>query len=317
MKTTHWFFHPIFVFIFSVLALGSSLILYIYWYIEVSSGLQSVVERLNLDVDQVLELQTWVVILTLSILVGIILLGIFTIFLYNQKTLQLYRLQHNFINNFTHELKTPVTSLKLFLETILKHDPKKADRDKYIHYMLEDVERLSDNVSRILNLARIESNSYEGVFQQLDVVEVTEDFVAKCRPTFPACSIAVANPEGIRFSGMLDRSLYEMMLMNLLSNAVKYNRSAVPAVGISFTVVNRRLNVHVADNGIGIEEKEKKKIFRKFYQVGRSDNMTAKGTGIGLHLVQSIAKLHSGKVSVESMGKDKGSVFTLTLPPEG
>ena len=88
-------------------------------------------------------------------------------------------------------------------------------------------------------------------------------------------------------------------------------------MGIAFSLVKRRLNVHVADNGIGIEDKETKKIFRKFYQVGRSDDMTAKGTGIGLHLVQSIAKIHGGKVSAESMGPDKGSIFTLTLPPEG
>ena len=87
--------------------------------------------------------------------------------------------------------------------------------------MLEDVERLSDNVSRILNLARIESNSYEGAFQKLDVVEVTEAYVEKFRPLFPDSSISVVNPDGLRFSRKLDRSLYEMMLTNLLSNAVK------------------------------------------------------------------------------------------------
>ena len=274
------------------------------------------VERLNLDAGQGFELQTWVVILTLSILVGIILMGIFTIFLYNQKTQQLYRLQHNFINNFTHELKTPVTSLKLFLETLLKHELDRPDREKYIHYMLEDVERLTENVSRILNLAKIERKNYEGVFQQMDVVEVTEAFVKKSRPMFPHCSITIVNPSDIRFQRRMDRSLYEMMLMNLLSNAAKYNRTQAPVVGISFSMAKRGLNIHVADNGIGIDTKEAKKIFRKFYQVGRSDDMTAKGTGIGLHLVQSIARIHGGRVFVESRGKDQGSVFTLTLPQD-
>ncbi|MGD9082645.1 MAG: sensor histidine kinase, partial [Desulfobacterales bacterium] len=112
---TKWFFHPIFIFIFSIVALATSLILYIYWYMEVSAGLKEVAGKFNLDHGQLLESETWVVILILSILVGIILVGIFIIFVYNQKTIQLYRLQHNFINNFTHELKTPVTSLKLYL----------------------------------------------------------------------------------------------------------------------------------------------------------------------------------------------------------
>ena len=112
MNRSRWLFHPILILIFSILALGTSLFLYIYWYIEASTGLKSIVERFNLDAGQVLESQTWVVILVLSILVGIIFMGIFIIFVYNLKTLQLYRLQHNFINSFTHELKTPVTALK-------------------------------------------------------------------------------------------------------------------------------------------------------------------------------------------------------------
>jgi len=107
MHKSKLFFHPILIFILSVVALALSLILYIHWYMEVSTGLKAVMLRFDLDPSQVLEPQTWVVIMVLSILVGIILMGILMIFVYTQKTAQLYRLQHNFINNFTHELKTP------------------------------------------------------------------------------------------------------------------------------------------------------------------------------------------------------------------
>ena len=120
MKQAKWFIHPIFVFILSTVALAISLFLYIYWYVGVSAGLKSVIARYRLDANQFFEAQTWVVILILSLLVGVILAGILIIFIYNLKTLQLYRLQHTFINNFTHELKTPVTSLKLYLETFAK-----------------------------------------------------------------------------------------------------------------------------------------------------------------------------------------------------
>ena len=164
MNRSKLFLQPILIFILSVVALVLSLILYIHWYMEVSTGLKSVMLRFDLDPSQVLESQTWVVIMVLSILVGIILMGILMIFVYTQKTAQLYRLQHNFINNFTHELKTPVTSLKLYLETFLKHDLSRRDRIKYIHYMIHDVSRLSDNINLMLNLARIESKNYKGNF---------------------------------------------------------------------------------------------------------------------------------------------------------
>jgi two-component system phosphate regulon sensor histidine kinase PhoR len=98
MIQSKWFLHPILIFISSIAAVTLSLILYIYWYVEVSTGLKGVIARANLDSDQVLTSQTWMVILVLSILVGIILMGIFIIFVYNQKTFQLYRLQRNFIS---------------------------------------------------------------------------------------------------------------------------------------------------------------------------------------------------------------------------
>ncbi|MBW1814344.1 MAG: sensor histidine kinase, partial [Deltaproteobacteria bacterium] len=194
MNRTKWFFHPIFIFILSIVALATSLFLYIYWYVEVSTGLKSVVNKFNLDSSQVLEPQTWIVIMVLSILVGIILLGIFIIFVYNQKTLQLYRLQYNFINNFTHELKTPVTSLKLFLQTFSKHELSRDDQLKYIQYMIADVSTLSDHISRILNLARIESKSYKKEFIVSDLVEAFEQFYKNNDHLFKGCKITIHHP---------------------------------------------------------------------------------------------------------------------------
>jgi len=314
INRSKWFFHPVFIFIFSIVALAASLFLYIYWYMEVSTGLKTLVRRFNLDPDQVLASQTWVVILVISILVGLILAGIFIIFVYNQKLVQLYRLQHNFINNFTHELKTPVTSLKLYLETFLKHDLSRDDQLKYIHYMIQDADRLSDNTTRILNLARIESGNYEGEFVISDLVQTIEGFCSNNSYLFGNCEITIHNPSGRSFPYRINSSLFEMLLINLLTNAIKYNKSEVPKVDITFELQKRRLHIRFEDNGIGIKKGETKKIFRKFYQVGQSDNMSARGTGLGLYLVQSIARIHKGKISARSEGEGKGSVFTLILP---
>ncbi len=311
------FFHPILILIFSIAALAMSLFLYIYWYIEVSAGLKRLVLELNLDSGQVLESQTWVVILILSILVGIILMGIFIIFVYNQKTVQLYRMQRNFIDSFTHELKTPVTSLKLYLETFKKHEFSRDDRLKYIGYMIHDVSRLSDNISQVLNLARIESRNYGGEFVISDIVQTVEQFIKNNIHLFRGCEINIHNSSGSSILCCINPSLFEMLLMNLLTNAVKYNESNKPRVDISFEMKKHKLHIIFKDSGKGLEKAEIKKIFRKFYQVGQSDNMSARGSGLGLYLVRNIARIHKGKVVAESMGIGKGSTFSIILPYPG
>lgn len=305
--------HPITVFVISILALGLSLFLYIYWYIEVSTGLESLVKKFNIDSRQVLNPQTWVVIMVLSILVALILVGIFLIFVYNQKTLQLYRLQHNFINNFTHELKTPVTSIKLYLETFIKHDLPREEQTRYLGFMIQDADRLSDNISRILELARIESKSYKVDFIRADIVDIIHQFLLKNRHLFKNCEISFYPPVPGSIFYPVNTSLFEMLLMNILTNAIKYNEANKPEIDIRFLLKDRKkLIIRFEDNGIGIQKSDIKKIFKKFYQAGQADNMTAKGSGIGLYLVQLIARLHKGRVNVESSGH--GSIFTLVLP---
>lgn len=315
MNPPRWFLHPILIFILSTAALGVSLFLYIHWYVEASTLLQSAMEKFDLDQGRVLESRTWVVIMVSSILVGVILMGIFSIFIYSQKTLQLYRLQNNFINNFTHELKTPVTSLKMFLETFSRHDLPKEERHKYLGYMIADVSRLKENIDRILNLAKIESKSYVEEFISVDLVSAIEAFFRTNQHLFTNASVRIHKPSEPLPPYRVNLSLFEMLLMNLATNAVKYNDKDRPQLDIRFPGERSRRFIHFADNGIGFEKKEIRKIFRKFYQVGRVDDMTAKGTGLGLYLVQTVAKIHRWKVTAQSEGIGKGSVFILALAP--
>ncbi|HBB17722.1 MAG: two-component sensor histidine kinase [Syntrophus sp. RIFOXYC2_FULL_54_9] len=314
MKQAKWFVHPITVFILSTLALAISLFLYIYWYVQVSTGLKSVIDYYRLDARQFFEAQTWVVILILSLLVAVILTGILIIFIYNLKTLQLYRLQHTFINNFTHELKTPVTSLKLYLETFAKHELPREEQLKYIGFMLQDTERLSENINSILNLARIESRVYKGHFTQVDLMETIERFIAGNTHLFGNCKIRVENPSNEATVHPVIVPLFEMLLMNILTNAMKYNLSGKPSVDISLEPGEHALRIRFRDNGVGISKEDRKRIFRKFYRSQSDDLVTTGGSGIGLYLVQQIARLHRGKVIAESEGPGNGSVFTLILP---
>lgn len=314
MKQAKWFIHPVFIFVLSTVALAISLFLYIYWYIGVSENLNAVIRRYQLDANQFFEARTWVVILILSLLVGVILVGILIIFIYNLKTLQLYRLQHTFINNFTHELKTPVTSLKLYLETFTKHDLPREERLKYIGFMLQDVERLSANINSILNLARIERRLQEGTPTRVDLPETIRRFISDNRHIFHDCEIRVEQPSGGPLFYPVIASLFEMLLMNILTNAIKYNVSEKPRIDITFERKEKFLLIHFKDNGIGIAPAERRRIFRKFYQAPHEGPSPVGGSGIGLYLVQQIARLHRGKMVADSEGTGKGSVLTLILP---
>jgi two-component system phosphate regulon sensor histidine kinase PhoR len=301
MRKTRLFIHPIFIFILSTVTLAASLFLYIYWYIGVSAELDAIIRRYRLDPNQFFEAKTWVVILVLSLLVGVILVGIVIILIYDLKTVRLYGLQQSFINNFTHELKTPVTSLKLFLETFAKHDMPRKDQERYFGFMLQDIERLSGNINSILNLAKIESKVYEGHFVMIDIVD--------------NCKIRLHHPRDEKTICPVIVPLFEMLLMNILTNAIKYNASERPTIDITLEKGKRALLICFQDNGIGIAKGDKKKIFKKFYQGSlRDERIHTGGSGIGLYLASQIARLHGGKIIAESEGPGKGAVFSLTLP---
>jgi len=142
MIKSRWFYHPLFIFIFSLLALASSLVIYIRSYLRVHAALEEVVYKYHLNTKSLLDTETWVLVLILSLLVAVILTGLLIIYIYYQKMIQLYRLQQNFINGFTHELKTPIASLKLFLETFSRHDLPRDEQLKYLEYMKRDTSRL-------------------------------------------------------------------------------------------------------------------------------------------------------------------------------
>lgn len=314
MKRPFWFLHPVAIFIFSIIALGLSLFLYIYWYVEVSTGLKTVIEKTNLDPDQFVAWQTWVVIMVLSILVGIILLGIIVVFIYQRKTLALYRAQHRFINSFTHELKTPTTSLQLYLETMIRHELPREKQLKYLHYMLEDVARLTDDINGILNLARLEAKVAGVEFVIVDLVEEVVEFYRKNEQLFRGSEILVHKSQDQCYYCSINHALFQMVLMNLLSNAVRYNEKDTPQINISFSQTDKMVQLCITDNGVGFEKSQAKKIFKKFFQIEKESLTHAGGTGLGLYMVDQVVRLHKGKIVAQSDGPGKGAQFIVSLP---
>ncbi len=309
-----WIFHPLSVFIFSILALGLSLYLYISWYLQASQIFDDYVRQFNIDPTLFENPTSWTIIVEMSLLVGVILIGLFIIFVYYQKTIALYRLQRNFINSFTHELKTPIASLQLYLDTFSKYDLPRSSQLKYIEYMKKDTKRLTGHVNQILNIATLEAGKKKIKFQQMEIIPQIELFLETNKHLFEHVDIKVQNNLEIAACYPINPPLVEMMMMNLITNALKYNNSSPPRITITLSKTNSKLILEVKDNGIGMVKSDLKKVFRKFYQVGTSDNMSAKGSGLGLYLVTLIVRLHQAKIRAESQGLEKGSNFVISLP---
>ncbi len=286
--------------------MGTSLFIYISSYIKVNDAFRDFVVKHNIAGKALFDSQTWVMILITSILVALIITGLAIIFVYYQKMINLYRRQQNFINGFTHELKTPVASLQLLIDTFIKHELSREQQLKYLGFMHVDTKRISDNVNQILNLANIEEKKHLENLHARDVSEVIEEFIENNKLTYNANIINLKKVDDKIFLP-INSNLFDMMLMNILTNALRYNESEKKVVNINIKKVDNTLIIAIKDNGIGILKSELKKVFKKFYQIGAS----VKGTGLGLYLVANIVRLHDGKINIISDGLGFGSTVLL------
>jgi signal transduction histidine kinase len=281
---------------------------------EITSALEVIILKFHIDPSAIFPTKTGMTILILSALIAVVLIGILLAFIYYQKTVDLFRLQHNFIYNFTHELKTPVTSLRIYLETFIRHPLEPADVKKYSENMLEDIDRLTENINSILNLARIESRNFGSEVTRDNLVDLVTRFCDKNASLFRDLTIRIEDRSKEPLIYPVNLFLFEMLLMNIFSNAIKYNDSKAPALTIRFKQYIQKVTMEFIDNGIGVDRAEAKKIFRKFYRANRDKSNDASGSGLGLYLVSSIAAIHGWRASVTSGGKGKGAIFKITIP---
>ena len=281
---------------------------------EITSALEVIILKFHIDPKLIFPSKTGMTILVLIALIAVVLIGILLAFIYYQKTVDLFRLQHNFIYNFTHELKTPVTSLRIYLETFIKHELKPNEIKKYSTNMLEDINRLTENINSILDLARIESQNFGSEITRESLVKLVEIFCEKNASLFRDLDIEIDNQSSNNMVYPVNLFLFEMLLMNIISNAIKYNESSTPKLRIRFKNFIQKITIEFIDNGIGVDKKEVKKIFKKFYQAGRYQANDVSGSGLGLYLVSSISAIHGWKASAASKGKGEGSTFIITIP---
>ena len=225
--------------------------------------------------------------------------------------------QHDsFINAVTHELKTPVASIRLYLQTLQTRELDPDKRREFYRIMLEDSDRLLHTIEQVLRAGSAGSR-VRRARSRVDLGEVAKDCVDLARTRFHLDGDALTYERRVKPGAALvlgDSDELKAAVWNLIDNAVKYSPTGV-AVNVALEEFdNERLAVRVTDRGIGISPIELKRIFRRFYRIPASVAVRAKGSGLGLFIVRSVAKKHRGRAFAESLGAGQGSTFTLLLP---
>lgn len=218
--------------------------------------------------------------------------------------------QQNFMMAVTHELKTPVTIVRLNLETMQKRLLDEDTKKQLLEKTIQETDRLSHLTHNILVTSQLESGSYILSKTEIDFSELVAKVLADFRKRFPMRTIKEQITADIFAEG--EYNLLEMVVSNLMENATKYTPAASD---ISVTLKNTggHILLQIADFGAGINDDEKKKIFEKFYRSGNENTRSAKGTGLGLYLCLKIVKDHKGKIAVTD-NTPAGSIFTITMP---
>jgi two-component system, OmpR family, sensor histidine kinase SenX3 len=226
--------------------------------------------------------------------------------------------QHDaFINAVTHELKTPLASMRLYLETLKSRDVSEERRQEFYDIMLADGDRLLHTVEQVLHAGRTAQKKRSLSLSHVDLGQLVRECLelARLRHGLDADAIRYAeSPEvaGAAVSG--DREELRAAVSNLLDNAVKYSDEDVHVEVEVAPLDERTLAVRVRDRGIGIHRNQLRRIFKRFYRVPGGFMARFKGTGLGLFIVYSIVKRHGGRVYAESEGLGRGSTFTIRLP---
>src|SRR5581483_1522439 len=223
--------------------------------------------------------------------------------------------QHDaFINAVTHELKTPVASIRLYLETLMSRSIEDRKRQEFYHAMLEDSERLLSTIEQVLRTGRLGPSTHLTNLTAINLHELLEGCVTRARKLYNLTPECVQYRPGLQVSIQGDSDEVQAALSNLLDNAIKYSDKTVRVTVETAKVESKYIAVRVKDEGIGIPKRELKRIFKRFYRIPGLSSKRTKGTGLGLYIVRSVAKRHSGQVWAESAGPGHGSTFVLQFP---
>jgi two-component system phosphate regulon sensor histidine kinase PhoR len=311
VKKSHSLLYHVIVFVVTQLVWLSLLGLWIYWYVYN----YIVFEKVG---DQVSPYISYNITNVVPFVIGLVLLiGLsFTtsvIFRNLNVQLRLTKLYDNFIGNVTHELKSPLSSIQLHLETLKTRNIPPEKQEEFINLMMRDAQRLKNLIDSILGLLAVEQKKLIHDHEVCDATSTLKKIINDSLEQFRLPPSTYKIEIGSSSEIVIDKNAMKIVFNNLIDNAIKYSVQEVQ-LNVKIGSNSNKVIIEFIDNGIGLLPKEQKKIFNKFYRIYHQDIPSVKGTGLGLYWVKEIIKSHGGKITVYSEGTGKGSRFTIELP---
>lgn len=312
MKLFRRLFHPLITFIGIQVLWILLLVSWIYWFLGRHQQLKELANKYQ--VEWLPETSDWLILTEGILLLVAILIGIYVIFLYWRRQASLNRAQQHFINQVTHELKSPLASIQLHLETIQMRQPTADQLQEFVGRMQGDSQRLNGLINNLLTANKVEHKGAKLNLQRGNLSEMSEAYLLREKDNFPEGGTLDWDIEpGLIAKFEIDA--LETVMRNLLENAILYANGA-PVVKVELHQNGGMAHFCFTDQGRGIPRKYQKKVFRIFYRI-RHSGRTIRGSGLGLFIVRNVIRLHGGKVWIDSPGTNKGSTFHLMIPLDG
>ncbi len=258
------------------------------------------------ELENQLSNKVWMIFGEGTVFLTLLVLGFIQVKKAFQREVAVAHQQHNFLLSVTHELNSPLASVKLYLQTLLK---RRIPTDKQVQILenaLAENERLSKLVTNVLLATRMEDSSFNLYMEEMDLATIFKRLLTE-NPKANQHKVEVVAPE--QCVALMDQTAFESIVANLFENAIKYSEPGSTIKGV-LQCDGNSFSIALHDEGQGISEADKKLIFDKFYRSGNEDTRKSKGTGLGLYIVQFLANALKAVVTVNSSAQ--GSTFTIT-----
>lgn len=309
MKPMRRFFHPVMALVGIQLVWVVVVVLWVTWFVGKHRELKELAARYRPDLLS--QIGGWFALVQGLLLLAIILAGVYTLFLFWRRQSRLYQQQREFITQLTHELKSPLASIQLHLETISLRQLPQDRLQAFVQTMLEDTQRLHSQIDNLLLMARIEQRRRPTERREIDLSVFIQEYLDREQHRLPpGTQLEVSLTPGLWVA--VEPEKLGTVLRNLLENAVLYS-PGTPEIEIRLSQEGRQACLSIRDHGRGLEPTQLTKIFRIFYRVEQQDERV-RGTGLGLYIVQSVIKDAGGTVRADSAGLGTGCTITLQLP---
>ena len=260
-----------------------------------------------------LSTRDWVMLILGGVFFTLVLIGLLGLSAWLVREMRLNQRQRAFLDAVTHEMRTPLASLRLYLETLERHDPDPEKRREFLRRMEQDVDRLDHTVGQVLLAARTEEGRRRVPTDPVALEDLLAECIGELREVHDLPESAVRLDVRSNSAVRGNRTELGVVFRNLLENAAKYSEDPVEIrVGIDQTSEGR-VDVSISDRGIGIPARELRKIFQRFYRAGRDVQRTASGLGLGLFIVRALVRRQGGRVVAKSEGSGAGSRFVVSL----